>query len=291
MPKGVTRSGITYRPSLIAIKEEEMADLDLSIMLKVIPTFNGNQSDTHHFLACCDTIYDTLNANARNTFILYLKTRLTGKAYEAMRYVGTDTYPKLRTEIRKQFLPERAMADIQTELTNACQGNEDILSFSNRVEKLLSELNSAGMLVAGEAAVNTVTTLNANLALQAFTNGLKDPIRLIIKASRFDTLRKAVNAALTEEKTGKYYDNHKNVASNYNKTKSNEICSYCKNIGHNIRNCRKRQFNNDRNTSSYNNSTNFEKRVPFQSNTSNSKAPENFPRQNAGTASPAQKFQ
>lgn len=207
-------------------------------------------------------MYNTATTRAeKDSFLSVVKTKLSGLAYEIVKYGEFDNWEILKPAIQNQFLETRTIAQIQLELLSTRQKqNEDVRSFANKIERLCQDLTDACVRSEG-----------------------------VIKASRFDDLTAAIEAACEEERTLKCIghvnssypkmnnfircykcgkSNHKanqcysNKASESNKlpdfqnfarsahkreVKVNNInitCAYCKNVGHTIDNCRKRQYNN-----------------------------------------------
>ena len=158
-------------------------------------------------------------------------------------------------------------------------------------------MNDVSVASAGENSKLIVTTLNGKTALKSFVDGLNPSIRLVVKASRFEKLVDAIEAAVEEEKSipestknralnsnttsnpnqrnkcgichkfghsssACYSRNNGNLPRfNYPKTEFKRetsspprpnhsvrvvICSYCKNPGHHIKECRKRAYNEEK---------------------------------------------
>ena len=262
----------------------------IDIALKMIPEFNGNKENLHKFIACSDIVgASATTREQKETFLNVIKSKLCGSAYNLIKYKVFDSWEQLKIILQQQYLEKRTIAQIQAELINSKQYyNEDVLTFANRIERLTLDLTDACVASEGQAAYNTISNLNQKSALKAFVEGLKDPVRLIIKASRFTKLSDAISAACEEERVikAKQYNNHFHDKSNkgnircyicnkpnhkasqcyskkssLNSAKSPDdrikqefnvrnvsatTCNYCKNVGHTINDCRKRQYNNSR---------------------------------------------
>lgn len=270
---------------------DEIMPFQIEIALKMIPEFSGERRELHKFLSCCDIVYNTATTRAeKDSFLSVVKTKLSGLAYEIVKYGEFDNWEILKPAIQNQFLETRTIAQIQLELLSTRQKqNEDVRSFANKIERLCQDLTDACVRSEGEAAAPIIKNLNKKSALKAFVEGLVPSLKFVIKASRFDDLTAAIEAACEEERTLKCIghvnssypkmnnfircykcgkSNHKanqcysNKASESNKlpdfqnfarsahkreVKVNNInitCAYCKNVGHTIDNCRKRQYNN-----------------------------------------------
>lgn len=216
--------------------QTKMSSLDLNIALKIIPEFDGTSSQLHKFIACSNTVNDSLNAADKKLFLDFVvKPKLLGAAYEVVKYKEFHTYESLRDELKLKFSITRSIAHIQSELFNIQQlENEQVRSYAERVQKLLSELNDACIASQGEDAADVIRSINSITAIKSFENGLNSNLKVIIKACRFTDLKEAIEKAMEEE------------LSFPSKNASNVItCSYCKNVGHHISACRKRMYNNN----------------------------------------------
>lgn len=260
----------------------------IDLALKMIPEFKGDRDTLHKFIACCDIVHPMATTRAETqTLLNVIKTKLSGAAYNLIKYKEFATWDELKIFLQEQYLERRTIAQIQSELLNCRQRqNEGVRPFANRIERLMLDLTDACIASEGDGARDVIQNLNKKSALKAFVEGLQSPIKLIVKASRFENLTDAVEFACEEERT--LNSKHKNFNSDTNFTfkkpikcfkcgKGNhlsdqcfsqnnvrnfpsypnrikpenvlriqETCRYCKNVGHTIEVCRKRQFNNSR---------------------------------------------
>lgn len=171
--------------------------------LKMIPEFSGNRENLHRFIACCDIVSPLATTRADQAlFLNVVKTKLAGPAFNLIKYKTVDSYDELKTILEGQYLEKRTIAQIQTELLGSRQfPNEPIRQFANRVERLTIDLNDACIASEGAAAAGVIQNLNKKSSLKAFVEGLQNPYKLIIKASRYETFHDAVEAAIEEERT------------------------------------------------------------------------------------------
>lgn len=280
------------RPESPVEQENQIMPLQIDVALKMIPEFHGSRDELHKFIACCDIVSVSCTTRADRELLLnVIKTKLSGNAYNLVKYKTFASWDELKIILQEQYLEKRTIAQIQTELlTSKQQQGESIRSFANRLERLTLDLTDACIANQGIEAAPIISSLNSNAVLKAFVEGLNGHIKLIIKASRFTKFEDAVEAAVEEERTQKSSrlqnfpntnssnQNQKNrqkcfkcgkpnhIAANcysnsnsfpkYPKTEIKReanvhnltiICRYCKNPGHTIEECRKRQYNNSRN--------------------------------------------
>lgn len=222
-----------------------MTDLNISLFFKIIPTFDGKTSEVHKFLTCCDVIYKTLTTvESKKQFVEFLSTKTSGRAYDVLRYKNLKTFAEIRKEFQIQFLEKKSLAQLQSELLLIKQSpSERVSDFSNKVEKLLSDLNSVSSSQASTTDLpETLANFNHQTALRAFQEGLREPIKTIIKASRFTQLHEAITSALNEDVQNSTKTNSCNSCGkpgHYSKDcRRNIVCNNCKKNGHYTRDCR-----------------------------------------------------
>lgn len=219
--------------NIVSLKSESIKNnkimaslLNCGIALKVIPEFDGSSAELHKFLTACDFIYEPLTTdNDQKTFLKLVTTKLSKQAYDFIKYKELTTWPDLKTDLVDFFSESQSLEALQVELVQMFQKkDENVKSFSNRVESTLSKLNDACIAREGVASATAIQNINKTTALKAFEDGLKNPIKLIIKACRFTDLVSATRKAIEEETSF----HKKNFQSISNKT----VCQFCKKNGH-----------------------------------------------------------
>lgn len=216
----------------------------IEVALKMIPEFDGAKVNLHRFMSCCDIVAQSCTTQQQhNTLLNVIKTKLSGSAYDIVKYKAFENWEELKLILQNQYLEKRTLAQIQSELISIIQlPNESVQEFANRVERLTVDLTDAGIASEGADAAETIQNLNSKLALRSFVEGLRAPFKLLIKASRFDSLPEAVTAACEEERV----QNFKRPASSPNSYRQNfkpkDIkCYTCGRNNHTSAQCR---FNN-----------------------------------------------
>ncbi|KAG5871457.1 hypothetical protein JTB14_026909 [Gonioctena quinquepunctata] len=134
-----------------------MPKLNTDFAMNIIPEFNGDRSMLHKFLTCCDIVYSDLgqadSARDEPTLINIVKSKLSGTAYNIVKYKDFEHWADLRQQLQAEFLEQRTIGQLQSELLNIRQNfTEDVRSYSNRVLRLLSDLNDACIASKGDAA-------------------------------------------------------------------------------------------------------------------------------------------
>ncbi|KAG5861093.1 hypothetical protein JTB14_025765 [Gonioctena quinquepunctata] len=118
----------------------------------MIPDFDGNRENIHKFLTCCDVVWEIATTRAQQvTFMHIAKSKLSGSAYNVIKYKVMNDWPEFKLVLQNQYLERRTIAQIQTELLNSRQyPNEDVRTFANRIEKLTIDLNDACIASEGQ---------------------------------------------------------------------------------------------------------------------------------------------
>lgn len=245
------KSGISYKQALLNIAKtarkyktkSKMCALNYDLSLKIIPEFKGNPSELHRFLACCEIIHKPLKLETEESkFLELLKARVSGKAYDVIKFNKYETWETLKREFIKQFGMLKSPELLQVELVTIEQHkHESIRDYGNRTETLLSQLDESSILEQGEDAKEFITKFNAKTALKAFQEGLLDPIKILVKSCRFGSLGDAINKACEEESTLK---NSRKRNQPLPALKSTVSCQICGKSNHSANVCFKRIPNN-----------------------------------------------
>lgn len=233
--------------------------VDLGI--KFIPEYDGSPQELDRFFLNADLLYKTLTDNKeKKLFVEFAKCRLRGKAFNFIKYKNIENWDEFKKELRGQFSEAKSVEQLQVELVQIRQfRNEDVKIYGNRVEQTLSQLNDACILREGTDSSELIQKMNSNTALKAFQDGLKDPIKIIIKACRFTSLRESITKAIEEELS---LNNNKMINPFHNYNEQNKIikCQICQRFGHIATNCvsfRNQNRSQFHNTSNYNNNSNI----------------------------------
>lgn len=219
--------------------------LDEKFALNMIPEFDGsNVSELDRFISCCEYVKDGLSNEDIKKLLKLLHRKLLGKAHDVLVYNDFENFDDFKNEMISQFAPSKSKEVIELELLNIKQENsEDIRKYSNRIEQLLSLLNSSCTVGQTKEVAKAVRKLNERTALKAFEVGLKDPIRTIVLASRYETLKDSVTGAIEHESLF----TQKQIATQNNTVRQNQSqikCNFCHKIGHISKNCFSRNLNN-----------------------------------------------
>lgn len=264
--------------------------IDLNILLKFINKFEGDREKLNPFLNNCRNAINLANPSQKDILLKYILCQLEGRAESACAIRDFENWDQLENFLKSQFGDKKHYAALLSELQESKQSsNETVNQFALRIEtclsRLLAEINVTIPTTKKGELSGRVAAMQ-DLALFSFMTGLNPRISTVVRCRDPDTLNKAINFAVSEEKIyqssiKRQYQNpgpsRPNINNNNNYTQrpstsrssnmnnastngfqrengnrsvnfsnSNVICRYCKIPGHSIDQCRKREFNNRR---------------------------------------------
>lgn len=253
------------------------SDLDLNILLKFIKPYDGNRETLNSFLINCNNAYDLASSSQKPIVFKYILCQLNGKAETACSIKEFQNWDQLKDFLKTQFSERKHFSHLLMELQETKQlPGENVNSFSLKIEKTLSQLlteislnNTKAKELPGRIAAME------DLALHHFSIGLHPRISNIIRCKSPKSLNEAINFATSEERIQETLYRgisrpHKSQKPQNSPMFPNQTffkkvepvtkplfqrkltspqtitCNYCKNPGHSIENCIKRQYNRQR---------------------------------------------
>lgn len=126
-------------------------------------------------------------------------------------------------------------------MTSRQRSSESVREFANRLEQLTADLTDACVAREGLDTTPIIQNLNSRTCLQAFLEGLSDPLKFLIKAGRYTSFRDAIESVVEEERILKQNKTFQNLKF-YNIPERNIQgvklqCFKCKNFGHKVDKC------------------------------------------------------
>lgn len=247
-------------------------DIDLNILLKFIKPYDGSRETLNSFIVNCNNTLELASETQKPIVFKYILSQLQGKAEIACSIKEFHTWDQLKEFLKTQFCQRKHYAHLITELQECKQNTDTVTQFSLKIETCLSQLLTEISLnptkvkeVPGRVAAME------DLALHHFIMGLNPRLSNILRCRAPKTLNEAINFAISEERiqesiyksnsksakpqfktTNGNSSNNNNPQRSYGPTRpisfknqpqrSNEVCRYCKAVGHDINNCYKRKF-------------------------------------------------
>lgn len=244
-----------------------------NILIKFINKFDGSREKLTPFLNNCKNAINLASVNQNDILLKYIQSQLEGRAESACCIKEFQTYQQLEDFLKSQFGEKKHYTALLTDLQDCRQlFNETVNQFALRVElclsKLLTEINISLPAKKRDSELKGRIAAMSDLALHTFIIGLNPRLAIVVRCRDPETLNEAINIAISEEKIISTTSKRNSFSANNNEvskfprapiplrprylkpmnntpTSTAPVCRYCKNIGHTIENCRKRQYNND----------------------------------------------
>lgn len=265
---GYEESGNSYTQS-----SSENPSFGLREALETVPTFDGTNIPVLQFARICKHAREIICPQAERTFTKLLLTKLRGRAYAVVEDEDLCTVASLCNLLKEIFGVNHSVDHYRGKLADIfMHANEHIIDFVSRVKDLRTAIIDASR---DHVSIKEID----ELALNSFTNGLIPTLRTEIKIFRPRSLAEAYAEAIRlfkqyktdEERYSRRRDNtppssrpsprppprqdvpRQNLPRHDTDRRSHptpnsriKFCNYCKNSGHDIHECRKREFVNQR---------------------------------------------
>lgn len=214
--------------------------LSLGEALRLVPTFDGTvPSDIYPFISACEIALATVATESRTVLLQAIRTKLRGNAFAITQYRGVEEWDSLKALLEDEFCAQRTASHLQLELNSTRQREgESVNAYSTRVQKLFHELCNASVMGKTTAEAKTIREYIKGQTLSIFMEGLRQPIKTLIKAGRPQTLEAAIKNSLEEERT---YKSDKESQRFFGDPKPGgrlKYCNHCKTNTHFTENCR-----------------------------------------------------
>jgi len=214
--------------------------LALGEALRLIPCFDGTvPSDIFPFISACEIAMTSVSYGCRPILLKAIKTKLRGYAYAIKQYRDDEQWESLKTLLEEEFCVQRTATHVQLELNATRQREGDtVSSYSTRIQTLFHELCNASVVgkTAAEAIIIREHIKGKMLAI--FIEGLRQPMKTIIKTGKPASLELAIKESLEEERVYKSDKESQRFFSNSKPGEKTRYCNQCKTNTHHTENCR-----------------------------------------------------
>ena len=230
-----------------------MTEVSTEILFRFVKPFDGDKNKLNSFVKNCNSAYKLAGDNQKDILFSYIQSQITGKAELIVSTRELKDWPTFRDFILENFSETKEFSQLILELQSCKQQyNENVLDFTQRVEKSYSNLVRSAKSVTSDAnQLLGKLDMIKQLVLQTFLVGIKDQYSVILRARNPSSFEIASEIALAEEKL-------MNFARQTN-NKTQKVCLICKKPGHDQYNCRS-------NPKEYYHKPQFHKREVFQIN-------------------------
>ncbi|KAG7296016.1 hypothetical protein JYU34_021112 [Plutella xylostella] len=262
------------------VREEKLSETDmnveLNVLLKFIKPFDGSREKLNSFILNCQNAHNLATKAQKPILFRYILSQLEGKAESICSIKEFASFDQFTEFLKQQFGERKHYAHLLSELQECKQTpSESVNQYALKIEtclaKLLTEINISIPTKRKTELTGRVAAME-DLALHTFVIGLHPRLSQIVRCRDPDSLNSAVNFAVAEEKillslnksqsrpqfnntvdkprfTPRRDFQQRSYQPNFPQNRpdfSRDVptCRYCKNPGHTIENCRKRQYNN-----------------------------------------------
>lgn len=254
-------------------RSKSKSEMDINTLFKFIKPYDGRREGLNSFIINCNNAIELASESQKSILLKFILCQLEGKAELACSIKDFQTWDQLKEFLKKQFSDRKHYSHLLTVLQECRQGqNETVTQYAFKIETCLSQLlTEISMSNYKSSEIVGRNAAMEDLALHHFVMGLKPNLSLILRCKSPRNLNDAINTAISEERImqstyrrqqqpAEYKtsfnkprdsNNYKPTSiqrpstSNYpNNNNSKPICRYCKNIGHTIDQCRKREYYN-----------------------------------------------
>lgn len=212
-------------------------------LITAIPVYSGDQKELDTFINTCD-LYNSLitNNEQKATLLLIIKAKIRGEALsKVIPYDDCNNWQELKKRILDRIRKPVTLEFAQEDLNKVSQGpNESIEDYGKKVRNKLRKLNEASRQMGTTDAERAILQkANERLAISKFEQNIRDnTIRVLVSATKNDTLDDAIQIALQKE----LMEKNKN---SYSMKCTNCGMNNCGMNNHTFETCRRRQQSNE----------------------------------------------
>lgn len=180
--------------------------VDVKLGTSLIPIYDGNTANLDGFIDAVTLFETTVNqafekgtadqkTAASNTVLQLVRTRLTGKARQAL--AANQSLKQLLDAIRVRCASKVSPDSVIAKLKTLKQGG-DLNNFCDQVDKLCNELQAAYLRDA--IPQDTASKMATKRGVESLINGTKNSeTRMILKAGTYDSISDAIQKVLEND--------------------------------------------------------------------------------------------
>lgn len=240
--------------------DEVMMDLDIHLLIKLVPEFDGTFANLTQFLANVDNAFRLAKAPQIPVLLTFVKAALKGPAQNIVHTTSHPTWESLRKKLLTIYGEKKSFAQIQIELQNLKQlRDESVASFTSKIENKIQKLMSALSFENNGIVQQAQQDLIKKMGLTTFIHNSLPQYGQLLRIRNPSSITEASRLASDEEIALKFqkmsvghttsfkpnFNGNSSFNRNFNPNKKvfateKLKCSYCHKDGHKIDNCFKK---------------------------------------------------
>lgn len=183
---------------IAAQRRNDTMTFDLKSATALVQNFSGNYEDAEAFIEALELLNEMTPAEHKDVMVKFIKTRITGKAKQALPS-NVTTVEQIIAKIKEKFSAKPSKV-LLAKLKTCKQGNRKLEDFTNQLEELTRQLSKA--FVAEKLATSaTADKLAENFAIDSLIDNIANPdTQIVLKSSELQTLSELTTKALTVDK-------------------------------------------------------------------------------------------
>ena len=207
-------------------KKNNMDKLKLSI--SVIKHFSGNPDFLEEFLKSCVLAHRFIAEDEYDLLLDVMVNKLSGNAAQVVRGREIPDFKTLKSILEDHFKKKKEFATIMQEFIRAEQ-KSSVIEFANKIENLVFDLIELHTVDEKEEGTLAIARAYNKQGLHRFIDGLKEPLKTILKSRDYSNFNDAKQRAIAEEVGSVKPDNKNTVKAK---------CFKCGKLGHIAPKCR-----------------------------------------------------
>lgn len=190
--------------------------------IKDLPKFDGNPRLLYEFLSNVEEILShikILDGSSHAQILLRaIRNKIEGEANEVLNMYGTIlNWDSIKTNLILHYSDKRTETSLIKDLHSSRQGNKSLESYYSEIIEIQSSLYNNILIHESDAnVIQAKKELFAEMCLNNFLTGLREPLGSSIRAMRPDTLAIAFSYCIKEQNI--FYMKNEPTQSNFKKT-------------------------------------------------------------------------
>lgn len=217
----ITEINLSEKPSVnLKMNNDLFNHLRIPDAVKDLPRFDGNKRTLFDFVENVEEILkvcgDLEEATYKKLLLRSIRNKIVGDANDILNMYGTPLdWDNIKLNLTTHYSDKRNETSLIKDLHGLNQGNDSVEQFYSKIIDIHSTImNNIKLNEDSLVIIQSKKELYANMCLNCFLSGMKEPLGSIIRAMRPETLAEAFSNCLEEQNM--HYLKNKNNYSQHN---------------------------------------------------------------------------